>query len=251
MKRIVRSGTKLAAFDDERGEVVEWLNAGVRANGIVSSVGGKWVALYADEGELVLQIGLDRFPLPTSQLTYEHNWNDGTTTFGAASGERAASVTYAAWWAEAGVDPWQVRAVPERDEEEDNLAWIARSLPSDASERRRVLSDWEARLEDYPTAALVAHENTSGGTSFYSIERQQEDAPLVLVREVVQEEDALRVDYERVDSRMPSEVARVLIAAVLLDNFLQGRFRGKVQRVVYRGADGKVASAPYPDVGLR
>lgn len=101
------------------------------------------MALYADRGELVLQIERDRFPVSSAELGYAHSWDDGTTTFSASYAGNSATVTYPAWWAEAGVEQWEVRAVPERDEEEDNLAWIARGLVEDASEQRRLLSDWQ------------------------------------------------------------------------------------------------------------
>lgn len=95
-------------------------------------------------GKLLLQIGQERVVLgdPGVKLEYCHDWEAGMTMFSAVVADgRAVRITYRSWWAELGLDADDVRFVPERDEEEDYMAFIV-AVSSDAGAVQRLVDRW-------------------------------------------------------------------------------------------------------------
>ena len=99
-------------FADASGTLVAEASATEEPCGFAEVHGVKCVALYAADGRLFVQIDARRFAIGEAKLAYRHQWEEGTTTFSAEGGGTRADVTYPAWWAEAGVDQWELRSVP-------------------------------------------------------------------------------------------------------------------------------------------
>lgn len=80
---------------------------------------GHTYALYADGGVLYVQRDAQRWPIasPEVNMRYGHDLDKETTTFDLVG----HSIAYPAWWKD---DPTFEPAIPERDEEEDYLAYL-------------------------------------------------------------------------------------------------------------------------------
>jgi len=110
------------------GEVVPF-------RGCVNRVEDKMFSLYAEDGNLMLQLGVRRWPLDGSvAVNYTHDFNKKTTTFSIGN----FSVEYDAWWA---FDPAYNKFAPERDEDEDPLAYVY-ALRNDDQRRSEVVRRW-------------------------------------------------------------------------------------------------------------
>lgn len=79
---------------------------------------GRTFVQYAEDGRLFLQLGEQRWEIGSStNVSYGHNFDDKTTTFTIDG----FSVEYEAWWAH---DPTFNKFAPERDQDEDPLAYL-------------------------------------------------------------------------------------------------------------------------------
>lgn len=103
--------------------------------GCANRVEERIFSLYAEDGCLILQLGVQRWPLDGSvTVNYTHNFHKKTTTFSIGN----FSVEYEAWWA---FDPTYNKFAPERDEDEDPLAYVY-ALRMDAQRRRELIKRW-------------------------------------------------------------------------------------------------------------
>lgn len=134
---------ELAVYDDASGEVVDRVPRGDRRDGNCYAVAERWVALYADGGGLILQIGTEKFALDAgaTKLEYHHDWRAGETHFAASDPARRVALRYPSWWAKIGLKPAQVKFEPERDEDEDNLAYIY-EVWKDPAQQQRLATLW-------------------------------------------------------------------------------------------------------------
>lgn len=86
--------------------------------GFAFPVEGKTFVQYAEDGRLYLQLGEPRWEVgPSSDVSYGHNFDSKTTTFTI----NGFSLEYEAWWAH---DPTFNKFAPERDQDEDPLAYV-------------------------------------------------------------------------------------------------------------------------------
>lgn len=103
--------------------------------GCSNRVENRVFSLYAEGEDLMLQLGVQRWRLDGSvAVNYTHDFDAKTTTF--LIGD--FSIEYEAWWA---FDPTHNKFVPERDEEEDPLAYVY-ALRMDARRRRELVKRW-------------------------------------------------------------------------------------------------------------
>lgn len=113
-----------------RGEAVPF-------RGCVNHVEDKIFSLYAEDGDLMLQLGALRWPLDGFvAVNYTHDFSKKTTTFSIGN----FSVEYEAWWA---FDPTYDKFAPERDEDEDPFAYMY-ALRMDAQRRSELIKRWSA-----------------------------------------------------------------------------------------------------------
>ena len=83
----------------------------------------------------MLQFGVQRWPLDGSVVVnYTHDFDKKTTTFSIGD----FSIEYEAWWA---FDPTYNKFAPERDEDEDPLAYVY-ALRMDAQRRGELVRRW-------------------------------------------------------------------------------------------------------------
>lgn len=109
----------------------------VLLRGCVNRVEGRIFSLYAEGGTLMLQLGVRRWPLDgTVPVNYTHDFSKKSTTFSIGD----YSVEYEAWWA---WDPTYNKFAPERDEDEDPLAYVY-ALLMDRQRRGEVVKRWNA-----------------------------------------------------------------------------------------------------------
>lgn len=107
----------------------------VPLRGCANRVEGKIFCLYAEHGNLMLQVGVRRWPLDGSVVVnYTHDFDKKATTFSIGD----FSVEYEAWWA---FDPTYNKFAPERDEDEDPLAYVY-ALRMDAQRRSELVKRW-------------------------------------------------------------------------------------------------------------
>lgn len=112
------------------GEVVPLRGCALRVEGTI-------FCLYAEGGTLMLQLGVRRWPLDgTVPVNYTHDFSKKSTTFSIGD----YSVEYEAWWA---WDPTYNKFAPERDEDEDPLAYVY-ALLMDRQRRGEVVKRWNA-----------------------------------------------------------------------------------------------------------
>ncbi|MCH9684369.1 MAG: hypothetical protein K0V04_23240 [Deltaproteobacteria bacterium] len=132
-------------FDDAHGRVIGVAPDGSIPRGTFYRAGDAVVALYAENDALVLQIAESKFDLtsPGVKLEYWHNWHDGRTTFIASGPSARQQIVYPAWWAELHLNVQDVQFAPERDEEEDVVAYIVATW-RDPDAARRLASKWSA-----------------------------------------------------------------------------------------------------------
>jgi hypothetical protein len=136
--------SSLAVFDDVSGEVVGSVPRGSRRDGNGYRVEDTWVAMYAEEGALILQVGRRRFSLDaaSTKLQYWHDWATGRTNFGVRDPAGEVVLGYQSWWAKLGIPPQRVKFEPERDEYEDFLAFVY-EVWRDPVAQQRLLAQWE------------------------------------------------------------------------------------------------------------
>ena len=136
-------GKDLLVFDDVRGELVGRAPSTESANGNYYKAGDSAVALYAVERELYMQIQTTKFLLSDATMTidYEHDFNRRTTKVRVSDAQASVELEYEAWWSQLGLAPDDVMFAPERDAEEDQLAFL-RDMLNNASWHHRMLEKW-------------------------------------------------------------------------------------------------------------
>lgn len=146
MRHVLRKtpGNKNVDFDDINGAVVGVAESTISV-GICRFVGTTSLAFYAANDALVLQLGSLKFPMDSSatKLDYRHDWGSGMTTFTVSGSAGIQKLTYQAWWSELGLAADDVQFEPERDEEEDYLAFIFAAW-KDSDLSQRLLGGWSA-----------------------------------------------------------------------------------------------------------
>lgn len=136
--RDARAGTFVAL--DERTGLATPVTA-QSAVGVYYELEGVGVSLLVVDGGLRLQIGRESFDAAQIQLCYRHDFEAGTTRFEVRAGISTTALSYPAWWAVLGLSPEQVRFEPERDEDEDFLAFIAQTV-NDPERRASFCAQW-------------------------------------------------------------------------------------------------------------
>ena len=113
------------------------------AQGIHYELEGVGVSLFVTDDGLYLQIGRERFDAAEATITYRHDFEAGTTTFEASSGALSVALRYPAWWAQLGLPPEEIMFEPERNEDEDLLAFVAETV-GDPGRSERFCAQWRA-----------------------------------------------------------------------------------------------------------
>lgn len=115
----VHGPRQVVLFDVATGQTAPADPTDAVIQGNFSIVEGHTCAVYVDDHVLFFQMGAERWPLaePATKVRYRHDFNAHTTVF-TIDGK---SIEYPAWWIG---DPLFEPPVPERDEEEDYLAYV-------------------------------------------------------------------------------------------------------------------------------
>lgn len=96
---------------------------------------GQDIAVFAADRQLFLQWGRRRWRFDDpGEASYFHDFVDGSTTFSIDD----SVVHYRAWWVG---DPTFEPGVPERDEQEDDFAYLA-NLIKDGELQRALIDSW-------------------------------------------------------------------------------------------------------------
>ena len=101
------------------GEISPCKEIGRRSQGNFHTIGDSIFALYVENGSLFFQWDKRRWELSglSIQMSYGHNIQNKSSVFIIEE----QSIEYPAWWAS---DPTFDPNIPERDEEEDYLAYV-------------------------------------------------------------------------------------------------------------------------------
>jgi hypothetical protein len=132
-----RGPRETVQFDIDSGRIApSGLSPDTRGHGTTASVEGQSFALYAEGGVLWFQWNERRWPLVSGplRLGYAHDMAAAVTTF--TANERA--IAYPAWWRD---DPAFDPLIPERDEQEDYLAYIV-AVQADPQLQASLLKAW-------------------------------------------------------------------------------------------------------------
>lgn len=101
--------------------------------GFAFPVEGKTFVQYAEDGRMYLQLEAQRWEIgPASNVSYGHNFEKKTTTFTI----NEFGVEYEAWWAH---DPTFNKFAPERDQDEDPLAYVYHLYKDDKERKDYIL----------------------------------------------------------------------------------------------------------------
>jgi hypothetical protein len=116
----------LISFDDVDGSVMHQLPYSPGWTGRLLRLEAGYAALYAVDDSLVFQVGRQRFHLHAGDVSadYQHEWKSGDTIFSISDGSSQWVIRYASWWSLRGIAALDVQFSPERDEEEDVLAFV-------------------------------------------------------------------------------------------------------------------------------
>lgn len=134
----------LISFDDVDGSVMHQLPYSPGWTGRLLRLAAGNAALYADDDSLVFQAGKQRFRLHARQVSaeYQHEWRTGDTIFSISDAATEWSIRYTSWWRLRGIAALDVQFTPERDEEEDVLAFVF-ALANDRVAATRLARRWE------------------------------------------------------------------------------------------------------------
>lgn len=133
----------LISFDDVDGSFKHQLPYSPGWTGRLIRLEGRHAALYADDDSLVFQVGKQRFRLHARNVSaeYRHDWKSGDTVFSISDGSSEWTIRYASWWSLRGIAAVDVQFTPERDEEEDVLAFVF-ALANDRGVATRLARQW-------------------------------------------------------------------------------------------------------------
>ena len=129
--------SELVALDTERGTFSPAPGGAREVHGNCMSFAGQEFGVFASDGDLYFQWNSRRWSLRGlgARVKYEHDFQRKTTIF-SIDGER---IEYVAWWVgDVTFDP----GLPERDEDEDFLAYVAR-LARDDGLQQSLIKAWD------------------------------------------------------------------------------------------------------------
>lgn len=133
----VNSPSELFALDTGSGTFSPAPGEARQVHGNFMPIAGQEFGVFASDGDLYFQWNSRRWSLRGlgARVKYQHDFQRKTTIF-SIDGER---IEYVAWWVgDVSFDP----SLPERDEDEDFLAYVAH-LARDAGLQQSLIKAWD------------------------------------------------------------------------------------------------------------